>query len=462
MKNVHENIASCVGNTPAVKLNRVTRLFEASVYAKLEYLNPGGSLKDRLAQSIIREAENNGRLVPGGTIIERTTGNMGVALAMAAATRGYRSIFVVPDRQSDETRAALRSYGARVVVTPANAEPDDPRSANMVAMRLAQETPRSYYVDQYRTEINPNVHYSSTGPEIWEQFDGQIDVFITGIGTGGTISGVGRYIKERSPETTIVGVDPVGSVIYDFFHTRHITTAQPFMVEGIGSSFVPATLDIDVIDNIFRINDKESFQMARKLLREEGIFVGGSSGATVAGAIKYLRQNDRKGLKVVLLLPDSGARYLSRIFDDNWMRDNGFLDPDPGLGTVGELLLDLGERELFTVDSRARVPEVIAILKLHGISQVPVMKGGRLLGILSENQLLERTLRGGSPGARAGDLAETAYFTVDRETELSVLLNLFRQSRVAIVMEDGRPASIVARIDVIDFISRNKAPVVEP
>ena len=462
MKNVCSNITNCVGATPSVKLNRIPLEFNANLHCKLEFMNPSGSAKDRLALMVIEEAEKSGRLPPGGTIVDVTSGSMGVGLAMAAATRGYKTIFVIPDKQSEEKRAVLRAFGARVVITPTNVEPNDRRSAQSVARRLVEETPDSFFADQYHTALNPQAHYATTGPEIWHQFGGEVDAFVCGIGTGGTITGVGRYLKEMKPDVKIIGVDPVGSIYYDYFHTGQLTIPNTYMVEGIGSTFLPDALDFRFVDDVFRVNDKESFQMTRRLVREEGLFVGGSSGAAVAGALKFLRHNDRPGMNIVALLPDSGAGYLSKIFNDTWMRENGFLDPDSRLGTVRDLLAEMGLQDLIVTEADARVPEVIGILKLHGISQVPVVNDGRLVGILTENRLLERALRGGSPSTRAGDLAEANYCTIDKDTELTVVLELFRRARVAVVLDSGKPVNIITRIDIIDFISQSAHPHREP
>ena len=459
MKNVHENVLACIGNTPSVRLTNVSAGLKANLYAKVEYLNPGGSVKDRIAEYIIRKAEERGEIQPGGTIIEGTSGNTGAGLAMTAALRGYKTIFVMPDKQSEEKRAALRAYGARVVVTPTNVEPEDPNSYYSVAARLVKETPNSFYANQYHNQDNPDAHYESTGPEIWEQFDGKIDVFIAGLGTGGTITGVGKYLKEKNPDIKIVGVDPVGSLYYDYFHTGQLTHPYTYVVEGIGEDFLPTTMNFEHVDEVIRVNDKECFQMTRRLVREEGLFVGGSCGAAVAGALKYLRLNDNPELNAVVLLPDSGSRYLSKIFNDNWMRENGFLEPQTGLGTVSALLKDKGSRDLITATHDARVSEVIGLMKLHGISQMPVMENDNLIGIVHEKHLLSRALEGGAANTVAREVIQAKYCTVDETTEITVLMDLFQNARVAVVVKDHRPTDIITRIDLIDYVSRaTKAP----
>lgn len=456
MRRVYDNILQTMGDTPLVRLNSVTLGLKATVYAKLEMFNPGGSVKDRIALKIIEEAERRGDLKPGGTIVEGTSGNTGAGLAMVAALRGYKTIFVLPDKQSEEKRAALRAWGARVVVTPTNVEADDPRSYYSVAARLVEETPNAFYANQYHNADNPVTHYETTGPELYEQLDGKLDVFVAGIGTGGTITGTGQYLKEQNPDIQVVGVDPVGSLYYDYFHTGQLTQPHTYVLEGIGEDFMPSTMDFQYVDDVVRVNDKECFQMTRRLVREEGLYVGGSCGAAVAGALKYLRRVDREGLVVVILLPDSATKYLSKIFNDAWMRENGFLEPDSGLGTVADMRAGRGKkRKLIGVAPEARVPEVIGVLKLHGISQVPVVLEGKLQGVVFEKRLLERALQRDRDDVPVADLVDASYCTVDGDTEVSVLTELFRRFKVAIVLDEQNcPVDIITRIDLIDYISQ--------
>jgi cystathionine beta-synthase len=456
VRRVYDNILQTMGDTPLVRLNSVTLGLKATVYAKLEMFNPGGSVKDRIALKIIEEAERRGDLKPGGTIVEGTSGNTGAGLAMVAALRGYKTIFVLPDKQSEEKRAALRAWGARVVVTPTNVEADDPRSYYSVAARLVEETPNAFYANQYHNADNPVTHYETTGPELYEQLDGKLDVFVAGIGTGGTITGTGQYLKEQNPDIQVVGVDPVGSLYYDYFHTGQLTEPHTYVLEGIGEDFMPSTMDFQYVDDVVRVNDKECFQMTRRLVREEGLYVGGSCGAAVAGALKYLRRVDREGLVVVILLPDSATKYLSKIFNDAWMRENGFLEPDSGLGTVDDMRAGRDKkRKLISVTPKAHVPEVIGVLKLHGISQVPVVKDGKLQGVVFEKRLLERALQRDRDDVPVADLVDASYCTVDANTEVSVLTELFRRFKVAIVLdEENRPVDIITRIDLIDYISQ--------
>jgi len=455
MRDVYDSVLDCVGNTPLIRLNGVTRGLKATVYAKVEFFNPGGSVKDRIAMKIIDAAEKSGALKPGGTIVEGTSGNTGAGLAMVAALRGYKAIFVLPDKQSEEKRAALRAWGARVVVTPTNVDPEDPRSYYKTAERLVRETPNAFYANQYHNPVNPVAHYESTGPELWNQLDGKIDVFACGIGTGGTITGTGKYLKEQKSDVAIVGIDPVGSLYYDYFHTGQLTQPHTYIVEGIGEDFLPSTMDFQFVDDVVRVNDKECFQMTRRLVNEEGLFCGVSSGAAVAGTLKYLRRHDREGLVAVVLIPDSGIKYMSKVYDDNWMRENGFLQPDRGLGLVSDMLAERKPRELISVRSDAKVTEVIGVLKLHGVSQVPLVDDGKLVGVASEKRLLERALAGTGGDTPAVDVAEANYCTVDLDTEISTLLELYKRFRVAIVLnENNEPFDIITRIDLLDYINQ--------
>ena len=454
MKNVYNNVLEVVGNTPLVRMNSMTEGLKANVYAKVEFVNPGGSVKDRIAMHIIDEAERSGALKPGGTIVEATSGNTGAGLAMVAALRGYKTVFVLPDKQSEEKRAALRAWGARVVVTPTNVEPDDPRSYYKTAERIVEETPNSFYANQYHNPANPEAHYQSTGPELYEQMDGKIDVFIAGAGTGGTLSGVGKYLKEQNPDIQIVAVDPVGSLYYDYFHTGQLTQPHSYLLEGIGEDFLPSTMNFDYIDDVVRVNDHESFVATRRLVAAEGLFCGVSCGAAVAGGLKYLRRHDREGMNAVILLPDNGSRYLSKVYNDKWMEENGFLGDSTSMGTLSDLLVGRGKRSLITVPASSQVTEVVGLLKLHGVSQLPVVDGDQLLGIISEKQLLERALQGERANVTVGTLAQSNYCTVNAQTDISVLTDLFRRFKVAIVLVDGQPTDIITRIDLIDHISQ--------
>jgi len=450
---VYDSILDCIGDTPMVRLNRVTEGLKCTVYAKVEFFNPAGSIKDRVARQIIVDAEAEGAINPGGTIVEGTSGNTGAGLALMSAVRGYKSTFVMPDKQSEEKRAALRAWGSRVVITPTNVDADDPRSYYEVSKKLASE-PNAFYANQYHNPSNPKAHYLQTGPEIYNQLDGKIDVLIAGLGTGGTITGLGKYLKEQNPEIQIIGIDPVGSLYYDFFHTGQPTQPYTYLVEGIGEDFLPSTMDFEYVDDVVRVNDKECFLMTRRLVREEGIFCGASCGAAVAGALKYLRRHDKEDLNVVVILPDSGRNYLSKLFNDKWMEENGFLSRDNNLGVVADLVQAKGTRSLISVPPDASLAEGIALFKKHGISQLPIIENNHVVGVLAERKLLQHALESDSMDAPVRELADMDYSTVDPDTDVTVLIELFRRYKLAFVYQNQKPIDIITRIDLIDYISK--------
>lgn len=461
-----DNILGTMGNTPLVRLNRVARGVQAAVAAKVEYFNPGSSVKDRIGITIIEDAERQGLLKPGGTVVEATSGNTGVGLAIAAAIKGYKTVFVMPDKMSEEKIRVLRAYGARVVVTPTNVEPEDPRSYYSVARQIVAETPNSILANQYHNPINPQTHYDTTGPEIWRQTAGKVDVFVAGMGTGGTITGVGRYLKEMNPKVQIVGVDPIGSILYDYFYSGKATEAHAYKVEGVGEDFVPSVYDFSVIDDVVKVNDKESFLMTRRLVREEGMFVGGSSGFAVAGALRYAADRDLGRDKlVVVLLPDSGSRYLSKVFDDNWMRENRFLEDEWMDARIATVLERKPRPELVTARSADAVTDVIAKMKTHDISQLPVV-GDRdqLLGLVTEVSLLSFLLR--QPGSDSAEttiedagVIDTSVPTLNPETPIESLMSVFSTTSVALVTErapgsdDRHVIGIITKIDLLDFLT---------
>lgn len=456
MKGAVANVIEAIGDTPIVKLTNVARDVPSDIFVKLEYMNPGGSMKDRVALRIINDAEAKGLLKPGGTIVEATSGNTGMGLAMIAAVRGYQCIFVMPDKMSHEKIAALRSFGARVVICPTAVEPDDPRSYYSVSRRLVEETNGAFYANQYHNPSNPDGHYYSTAPEIWRQTGGELDVFVAGMGTGGTISGCGKYFKEKKPGFRVVGVDPIGSLYYEYVKTGRMTKPFSYYVEGIGEDFLPSTMNLKMIDEIVRVDDKECFLMTRELVRTEGIYAGGSSGAAVAGAIRYARQSGRKE-NILVLLPDSAQKYLSKIFDDKWMRENGFLEEEDEWGTVAQMIRGR-ERRVIRVKLGTTVREAVGLLKEHGISQLPVVnEPGRLAGILAEADLLKYIVsREGELDHPIDDLVESDYQTVTPATRVVLLKNIFAEAKVICVLDRDELIAVITKIDLIDYLASKR------
>ena len=372
---IEDNILGVIGHTPLVRLNRVARGLACTLAAKIEFVNPGGSVKDRIALNIIEAAEREGRLKPGGTVVEATSGNTGVGLAIVCAIKGYKSVFVMPDKMSQEKIRLLRAFGAKVIITPTAVAPDDPNSYYKVSEKIVEETPNAILANQYHNPENPRSHYLTTGPEIWHQTAGKVTDVIISMGTGGTITGVGRYLKEKNPKIRIVGVDPLGSLLYETHKLGRIPDdphPKTYKTEGIGEDFLPTALDLSVVDEVLQVGDKETFLTTRRLVREEGIFCGGSSGTAVAAALRYCRNLGPERL-VVVILPDSGSRYLSKVFDDDWMRENGFLESAWAGATAADVLAYKKLLDLVTAGPTETVSAVIEKMKAHDISQVPVI-----------------------------------------------------------------------------------------
>ncbi|MCA9967833.1 MAG: cystathionine beta-synthase [Anaerolineales bacterium] len=456
--NYYNNIMETIGQTPLVRLNSVVAGLPCTILAKVEFFNPGGSVKDRIGWKIIEDAEKNGRLQPGGTIIESTSGNTGVGLAIAAAIKGYRCIFVMPDKMSQEKILLLRAFGARVVVTPTAVEPEDPRSYYSVANRLVAETPNAILANQYHNPVNPQAHYETTGPEIWAQTEGKITHFVAGMGTGGTISGVARYLKEQNPAVQIVGVDPIGSILYELHRSGEYTKAEGYKVEGIGEDFLPSTLNLKLVDHVVQVNDRESLLMTRRLVREEGIFAGGSCGSAVAGAIKYAREQQLGADDVVvIILPDSGSRYLSKVFDDDWMRENGFLQRGWDEVRASDIQASKLDGRLFTAQPTDLMVDVVATLKDHNISQLPVVdENGRLQGIVTEIDLLNHMLQVDHVHRHdetIESMIDPHVTTVSPNTSLEKLMGLFSQQTAVVITVDSHVQGVLTKIDILDYLS---------
>ncbi|MGH2567097.1 MAG: cystathionine beta-synthase, partial [Bacteroidota bacterium] len=387
----HETILSTIGRTPLVRINKLAKGYKPLILAKVEFFNPGASVKDRIGAGIIEEAEGEGRLKPGGTIVEATSGNTGLGLAIAAAVKGYKCVFTMPDKMSIEKIRLLRSFGAEVIVTPTAVPHDSPESYTEVAKRIVRETPNSILANQYYNPKNPEAHYTTTGPEIWEQTGGQVDYFVVAIGTGGTITGAGRYLKEKNPNVKVIGIDPKGSILREYFYTKKYPPVfKTYKVEGIGQDYVPGVLNFEYVDEVIEVTDKESFLMGRRLTREEGLFVGGSAGTAMAGALKVAERLTEKEVMVVLL-PDTGERYLSKMYNDDWMRENRFLVPEKI--TVRYILEGKkGLPNVVSVDPIATVRKALDLIREHNISQLPVLDKGTSVGSVEESELMGAVL----------------------------------------------------------------------
>ena len=458
MRNQHpyENVLETIGWTPLIRLNSVTRGIRTPVYAKAEYFNPGGSVKDRIAMPIIDKAVREGKLRPGGTIVEGTSGNTGTALAIAAAIRGYKCIFTMPDKMSQEKVRLLKAFGAEVIVTPTAVPPDHPDSYVMMAKRIAKETPNAILADQFYNDANPQAHYELTGPELWDQTEGRITHFVAAAGTGGTITGVGRYLKEKNPRIRIIAGDPVGSILATYWKSegKEIQQGVPYKIEGIGQDKIPGTLDMSVIDDFETVGDKESFAMARRLTREEGLFVGGSSGLIAHVALRVAREVNDPDAFVVTVLCDTGERYLSKVYNDEWMRENQMLDT--GRVTLMQVLgLKHGETpSVVSTTPGAPVRQALGLMSLHDISQLPVMEGDNCVGSVIDSSLSQKSLENPKLlDATVSEIMDSPFPMIAADQPIESVVKLLSKSSPAVlVRRDGNIEGIVTRSDMLHYM----------
>jgi cystathionine beta-synthase len=452
----YENVLDTIGWTPLIRLNRITRGIRTPVYGKAEFFNPGGSVKDRIGLPIIELAEREGRLKPGGTIVEGTSGNTGIGLAIAAALRGYKCIFTMPDKMSQEKVRLLKSFGAQVIVTPTAVPPDHPDNYVVMAKRIAAETPNAILADQFYNQANPEAHYATTGPELWEQSEGRITHFVAAAGTGGTITGVGRYLKQKNPNVKIISGDPVGSILAEYWrsHGSNKTEGTPYKVEGIGQDKIPGTLDMSVIDEFHTVTDKASFAMARRLTREEGLFVGGSSGLITSVALDVARRVNDPNAFVVTFLCDTGERYLSKLYSDEWMRENQMLDADRV--TLAHVLStkDGHAPTVVSIPPGASVRQALNLMNVHDVSQLPIMDGSNCIGSVSDWSLSQRSLDNQTLlDATVSDIMDAPFPTVDGDQLVDAVVKLLSKSNPAVlVQEHGVIQGIVTRSDMLHFM----------
>lgn len=452
-----ESILDTIGNTPLIKLNKITKGLKPQIFIKAEFFNPGGSVKDRPAIRMIEEAEKEGKLKPGATIIEPTSGNTGVGVAQAAAVKGYRCILVMPDKMSDEKFNMMKAYGAEVVKVPTTST-SSPESYNNVAQRLATEIPNSFLPNQFQNPFNPLAHTDTTGPEIWDATDGKITHFFAGVGTGGTISGTARYLKEQNPDIEIIGVDPEGSIYSGDY-------SGSYQIEGIGEDFIPRNVKMEMIDRFERISDKRAFETTRKLAKKEGILVGGSAGAAVYAALKVAKDLKESDV-VVVLTPDTGRGYISKIFNDDWMKKAGLLKESPYRTTLGVLLERKGNTMLTSISSKATAREAVNTMRRDGISQLPVVGGNKYVGSLSEIAVMQgifaKSIKIDDPIEK---IMNKAFPELDENTEADKAFKEFALGSPAIIVtRDDKPIGLLTKIDLLDqFLKEEEAePVEEP
>ena len=453
----HNSIIETIGNTPLVKLNSVNEGIAGTILVKVEYFNPGNSMKDRIALKMIEDAEAKGILKPGGTIIEGTSGNTGMGLALVAIAKGYKCIFTLADKQSKEKIDILRAVGAEVIVCPTNVPPEDPKSYYSVAKKLNEDIPNSFYPNQYDNLSNKEAHYVATGPEIWEQTEGKITHYAAGVGTGGSMCGTARYLKEQNPDVITVGIDTYGSVFKKYKETGEFDTNEiyPYLTEGIGEDILPKNVDFELIDNFVKVTDKDGAIMTRRLSREEGIFAGWSCGSAVHGALEYAREHLKEDDTMVIILPDHGTRYLGKIYNDDWMKDHGFLEAREFATAKDIIHKRNGQSHLITVDQNQKVSEIMSLFSTKGISQIPVLDGEKFVGSISELNLLNQMIS--DPEVRdksVEDIMEDPFQFVALNNTLDVLTSLIdREHKAVLVRDELNEVHIITEHDLLMSIT---------
>lgn len=448
------DITEAIGNTPLVRLNKIGKGLGPEIWVKCEHLNPSGSIKDRIAIYMIEKAAREGELKPGGLIVENTSGNTGQGVAMVSAVKGYRCIFTMPDKMSQEKADGMKAYGAKVVVTPTNVPAESPQSYYETAKRIHKESPGSYYVNQYHNPVNTEAHYHLTGKEIWEQTEGQVTHLVAGVGTFGTFAGIAKYLKEKNPNIQCIAVDPMGSIFYSMWKTGKMSEPFVYKVEGMGEDMITGNMDLSLVDDMIQVDDHMCFSNARRLCREEGIMAGGSSGGAVHAALEVAKTAP-KGSVIVTVLPDSGTRYLSKMYNDEWMRDNDLLREPTKLGTVRDLLDARPPQSLIHARGDEKVGDVIAHMKANGISQLPVVDQDKVLGLIHEADLLKFMLAGiGTAHSSIEPIVQSDFPCVTDDETLDHVSQMFTRApyEAVMVLRDNVPKDIITKIDLIDFL----------
>lgn len=454
---IYNSIIETIGNTPMIRLNRLNKGIQGEILVKVEYFNPGNSMKDRMAIKMVEDAEEAGILKPGGTIIEGTSGNTGMGLALAAIAKGYRCIFTMADKQSKEKIDILKAVGAEVIVCPTNVSPEDPRSYYSVARKLNNDIPNSFYPNQYDNLSNSLAHYETTGPEIWRDTDGKITHYAAGVGTGGSMCGTAKYLKEQNPEIITVGIDTYGSVFKKYKETGVFDEDEiyPYLTEGIGEDILPKNVDFSVIDHFIKVTDKDAAVMTRRLSKEEGLFVGWSCGSAVHGALEYAKENLKEGDKMVIILPDHGTRYLGKIYNDDWMRNHGFLE-DKNFGTARDIISSRkGSYQLVVSQKTDRVKDTIHLMNSRSVSQIPVMEDGHVVGSITDSKLLSKIIENPElKDAAVADVMEESMKFVALDSTMDVLSSMLDKEKAVLVRDENHQVHIVTKHDILEAMTK--------